>query len=28
MLHACVVGDECLIGMHATVLDGAVIGAR
>jgi carbonic anhydrase/acetyltransferase-like protein (isoleucine patch superfamily) len=28
MLHACVIGDECLIGMHATVLDGAVIGAR
>jgi carbonic anhydrase/acetyltransferase-like protein (isoleucine patch superfamily) len=28
MIHACVIGDECLIGMHATVLDGAVIGAR
>lgn len=28
MIHACVVGDECLIGMHATILDGAVIGAR
>lgn len=28
MLHACVVGDECLIGMSATVLDGAVIGDR
>lgn len=28
MLHACTIGDECLIGMHATVLDGAVIGAR
>ncbi|NBV52210.1 MAG: gamma carbonic anhydrase family protein [Verrucomicrobia bacterium] len=28
MIHACTIGDECLIGMHATVLDGAVIGAR
>jgi carbonic anhydrase/acetyltransferase-like protein (isoleucine patch superfamily) len=28
ILHACVIGDECLIGMHATVLDGSVIGAR
>ncbi|MEM8549265.1 MAG: gamma carbonic anhydrase family protein [Verrucomicrobiota bacterium] len=28
MVHACTIGDECLIGMHATVLDGAVIGAR
>lgn len=28
MLHACRVGDECLIGMSATVLDGAVIGDR
>ena len=26
ILHACVVEDECLIGMGATVLDGAVIG--
>lgn len=26
ILHACTVGDGCLIGMHATVLDGAVIG--
>lgn len=26
ILHACTVGDACLIGMHATVLDGAVIG--
>ena len=26
MLHACTVEDECLIGMGATVLDGAVIG--
>ncbi len=28
MLHACVIEDECLIGMCATVMDGAVIGAR
>jgi carbonic anhydrase/acetyltransferase-like protein (isoleucine patch superfamily) len=28
ILHACQIGDECLIGMGATVLDGAVIGAR
>ena len=28
MLHACRVGDECLVGMSATVLDGAVIGDR
>jgi carbonic anhydrase/acetyltransferase-like protein (isoleucine patch superfamily) len=26
ILHACVVEDECLIGMGATLLDGAVIG--
>jgi carbonic anhydrase/acetyltransferase-like protein (isoleucine patch superfamily) len=26
ILHACTVGDECLIGMRATILDGAVIG--
>lgn len=26
ILHACEVGDECLIGMRATILDGAVIG--
>ena len=26
MLHACTIEDECLIGMRATVLDGAVIG--
>ena len=26
IIHACTVGDRCLIGMHATVLDGAVIG--
>lgn len=28
MIHACEVGDECLIGMHTTILDGAVIGPR
>lgn len=26
IVHACVVGDGCLIGMNATILDGAVIG--
>ena len=26
IIHACEIGDECLIGMQATVLDGAVIG--
>lgn len=25
ILHGCVVADDCLIGMHATVLDNAVI---
>lgn len=28
ILHACTIGDTCLVGMGATVLDGAVIGAR
>lgn len=28
IIHACTIGDECLVGMGATVLDGAVIGAR
>jgi gamma-carbonic anhydrase len=28
ILHACTIADECLIGMGATVLDGAVIGSR
>ena len=28
IVHACRIGDECLIGMGATVLDGAQIGAR
>ncbi len=27
ILHACTVEDNCLIGMRATILDGAVIGA-
>jgi gamma-carbonic anhydrase len=28
ILHACEIGDECLVGMGATVLDGARIGDR
>lgn len=28
MIHACQIGDECLIGMQATILDGAVVGAQ
>jgi carbonic anhydrase/acetyltransferase-like protein (isoleucine patch superfamily) len=28
ILHACRIGDECLVGMGATVLDGASIGRR
>jgi gamma-carbonic anhydrase len=28
IIHACEIGDECLIGMGATILDGAVIGDR
>ena len=28
VIHACVVEDECLIGMNATILDGAVVGRR
>jgi len=28
IIHACTVGNECLIGMGAIVLDGAVIGER
>lgn len=28
IVHACTVEDECLIGMGATILDGAAIGAR
>jgi carbonic anhydrase/acetyltransferase-like protein (isoleucine patch superfamily) len=28
MLHGCTIGDNCLIGMSSTVMDGAVIGPR
>jgi gamma-carbonic anhydrase len=28
ILHACTIGDEVLVGMGATILDGAEIGAR
>jgi carbonic anhydrase/acetyltransferase-like protein (isoleucine patch superfamily) len=28
IVHACTVGDECLIGMGAVILDGAVIGKQ
>jgi carbonic anhydrase/acetyltransferase-like protein (isoleucine patch superfamily) len=28
IVHACAIGDECLIGMGATILDHAKIGAR
>ena len=28
IIHACEIGDECLIGMGATLLDGAQIGDR
>ena len=28
IIHACTIEDECLIGMGATVMDGAVIGKR
>ncbi|MGZ4962923.1 MAG: gamma carbonic anhydrase family protein, partial [Limisphaerales bacterium] len=28
IVHACTVGDECLIGMGATILDGAEIGEQ
>jgi carbonic anhydrase/acetyltransferase-like protein (isoleucine patch superfamily) len=28
IVHACTIGDECLIGMGAVVLDGAEIGAQ
>ena len=27
-MHACTIGDECLIGMGSTILDRARIGAR
>ena len=26
MLHACIIENECLIGMHSTILDGAIVG--
>ncbi len=28
IIHACTIGDECLIGMGATVLDGAEVGEQ
>lgn len=28
IVHACTIGDGCLIGMRATIMDGAVIGAH
>lgn len=28
IVHACTIGDECLVGMGATILDGAEIGDR
>lgn len=28
IIHACEIGDECLVGMGATILDGARIGDR
>ncbi len=28
VVHACTIGDECLIGMHSTILDGAVVGRQ
>jgi len=28
IVHACTIGDECLVGMGATVLDGSRIGAQ
>ncbi len=28
VVHACHVGEECLIGMNATILDGAVVGPQ
>lgn len=28
IVHACEIGDECLVGMGATILDGAVIGEQ
>lgn len=28
MIHACKIYDECLVGMHSTILDGAEIGEQ
>ncbi|MGB9602340.1 MAG: gamma carbonic anhydrase family protein [Verrucomicrobiia bacterium] len=28
VVHACIIGDECLIGINATILDGAEVGAQ
>ncbi len=28
IIHACVIENECLIGMGATIMDGAIIGSR
>jgi carbonic anhydrase/acetyltransferase-like protein (isoleucine patch superfamily) len=28
IIHACEIGNECLVGMRATILDGASIGAQ
>jgi carbonic anhydrase/acetyltransferase-like protein (isoleucine patch superfamily) len=28
VVHACTIGDECLVGMNATILDGAQIGEQ
>lgn len=28
IIHACEIGNECLVGMRATILDGALIGAQ
>lgn len=28
VIHACTIHDECLIGMNATILDGAIIGKQ
>lgn len=28
IVHACTIGDECLIGMGATILDGTVVGEQ
>ena len=28
MIHGCVIGDHCMIGMNSAILDGAIIGER